>query len=151
MKWGLKVSLKYSTPPSDLRVSRSRTLLYTAASQISLILSAGPRFPASSTVRSNQSSMSSSYLYHEVGPSKSAGFLTLIPFDAVYWSVVSTRHAPPNDSAKEKFEKPGTSTKSSSQSLIGEQPIYNKTPFFTRSSITNAPLPLCGCESVVCV
>ena len=128
MKWSLKVSLKYSTPPSDLRVSRSRTPLYTAASQISLILSAGPRFPASSTVRSNQSSMSSSNLNHEVGPSKSAGFTTLIPFDAVYWSVVFARHAPPNDSAEERFEKLGTSTKSSSQSPIGEQPFLQQDP-----------------------
>ena len=73
MKWGLNVSLKYLTPSSALRDSRLRSPCCVSASPTSLFFSAGPRFPASSTVRSSQSSISSSYLNQEVDPSKSGG------------------------------------------------------------------------------
>ena len=39
---------------------------------------------------------------------------TVIPLDAVHWSVASARYAPSNDSANEKFEKLWTSMESSS-------------------------------------
>ena len=55
MKWCLKVSLKYLTPSSALRGSWLRSPLYISASPTSLFLSAGPRFPFPSTVRSNLS------------------------------------------------------------------------------------------------
>ena len=57
---------------------------------------------------------SSQHLNHEVDPSKSGGTFTVIPLDAVQWSVASARYAPPNDSDKERFEKIGTSIESSS-------------------------------------
>ena len=68
-QWSLKVSFKYLTPSSARRDARSRSPLHIAASPTSLFLNAGSRLPASSCVRSNQSSISSSYLNHEVGPS----------------------------------------------------------------------------------
>ena len=73
MKRGPKVFLKYLTPSSPRCDSRPRTPLYIDASPTSLLFSAGPRFLASSCVRSNQSSTSFSHLNHEVDPSKSGG------------------------------------------------------------------------------
>ena len=75
----------------------SRSLLYIDASPTSLFFNPGPRVPVSSCVRSSQSSMSSSYLNHEVDPSKSGGIFTPIPMDA-----------------DERFEKLWTPVKSSS-------------------------------------
>ena len=84
MKWGLKVFLKYLTPSSDLRDSRPRSPLYIDVSPTSLFFNAGPRFPASSCVRSSQSSMSSSHLNQEVDTSKSGGIFTVLPLDAAH-------------------------------------------------------------------
>ena len=70
-----------------------------AASPTSRSFSASPRFPASSTVRSSQSPISSSHLNHEVDPSKSGEIFTVIPLEAVHWFVDSARYAPTNDSA----------------------------------------------------
>ena len=62
MKWSLNVSLKYLTPLAALKGSPSRSPLYISASPTSRFFSVGPRFSASSTVRSNQSSINSSCL-----------------------------------------------------------------------------------------
>ena len=51
------------------------------------------------------------------GPVKVWWHFTVIPLDAVHWSVASAQYAPSNDSANEKFEKLWTSMESS----IGEQ------------------------------
>ena len=55
-----------------------------SASSTSRFFSAGPRFSASTTGRSNQSSINSSYLNQEVGPSKSGGIFVVIPHPAVH-------------------------------------------------------------------
>ena len=57
MMWGLEVSLKYLTPSAALRDSRSRSPWYISTSPVSLFFSVSPRFSASSTVKSNQSSI----------------------------------------------------------------------------------------------
>ena len=46
MKWGLNVSLKYLTPSTVFRDSRSRSPLYISASPTKWFLSAGPRLEA---------------------------------------------------------------------------------------------------------
>ena len=94
MKWCLNVSLKYLTPSSALRDSRLRSPLCISPSPTSLFFSAGPRFPASTTVRSSQSSIS----YQEVDPSNGVGMFVVIPLAAVHWSVDSARYAPTIDS-----------------------------------------------------
>ena len=99
MKWSLKVSWKYLTPSSALRDSRLRSNLYFSAIPTSLCFSAGPRLLTWSTARSSQSSISSSYLKHEVGPSKSGGIFVVIPLAAVQWSDDSARYAPTAESA----------------------------------------------------
>ena len=83
MKGSLNVSLKYLTPSVALRDSRSSSPLYISASPTSRLFSAGPCFVSSSTVRSNQSSINSSYFNQDVGPSKSGGFCVVIPLPAV--------------------------------------------------------------------
>ena len=68
------VSRKYLTPSSAFRDSRLRSpFTRFCNSEISLFFSAGPRWLTSSTVRSSQSSISSSYLNQELDPSKSCG------------------------------------------------------------------------------
>ena len=99
MKWGLKVSWKYLTPSSALRDSRLRSPWNFSAIPTSLCFSAGPRLLTWNTARSSQSSISSSYLNHEVGPSKSGGIFVVIPLAAVQWSDDSARYAPTADSA----------------------------------------------------
>ena len=98
MKWSLKVSLKYLTPSSALRGSWLKSPLCISASPTSLFLSAGPRFPFPSTVRSNLSALSSSYRNQDVDPSKSGGIFVVIPLSAVHGSVDSARYAPTKDS-----------------------------------------------------
>ena len=63
------VFLKYLTPSVALRDSRLRSPLCISASPTSRFFSAGPRSVTSSTVRSNQSSINSSYLNQDVDPS----------------------------------------------------------------------------------
>ena len=135
MKRRPKVFLKYLTPSSPRCDSRSRTPLYIDASPASLLFSTGPRFPALSCVRSNQSYTSFSHLNHEVGPSKSGGIFTVVLLGAVQWSVASARHAPPDELADERFEEIWTPIESSSQSLTGEQQFHNKTSFVTGPSV----------------
>ena len=74
---GLNVSLKYLTPSSTVRDSRSRSPLYVSASPTSLFFSAGPC--VSSTVRSNQSSINFSFLNQDVDPPKSGQIFVAIP------------------------------------------------------------------------
>ena len=94
MKWRLKVFLKYLTPSSALRDSQLGSPLRISASPTNLFFSAGSRFLASSTVSSNQSSISSSYLNQDVGPSKSGGIFVVIPLPAAHCSDDSARYAP---------------------------------------------------------
>ena len=61
-KWSLNVFLKYLTPSVALRKARLSSPLYISASPTTRLFSAGPRFVSSSIVRSNQSSINSSYL-----------------------------------------------------------------------------------------
>ena len=82
-KWGLNVFLKHLTPSVALRDSRLSSPSYISASPTSRFFSAGPRFVSSSTVRSNQSSINSSYLNQDVDPSESGGFFVVIPLPAV--------------------------------------------------------------------
>ena len=82
MKWDLNLSLKYLTPSAVFRCSQSTSPLNTSASPTSLFFSFGPRFSASSTVRSNQSSINSSYLNQNVDPSKRDGIFVVIPLPA---------------------------------------------------------------------
>ena len=103
MKWGLNVSMKYLTPSSALRDSRLRSPLCICASPTCLFFSAGLRFPASSTVRSSQSSISSSYLNQEVDTSKNGGDFVVIPLAAVHCYVDSARYAATIDSASMFF------------------------------------------------
>ena len=70
MKWSLNVFLKYLTPSVALRDSRLSSPLYISASPTSRLFSACPRFVSSNTVRSNQSSINSSYLNQDVDPLK---------------------------------------------------------------------------------
>ena len=72
------------TPWTAFRGSRSRSHLHNSASSKSLFFSVGPRFSASSTARSNQSLINSSYLIQDVDPSKSGGIFVVNPLPAVY-------------------------------------------------------------------
>ena len=64
-----------------------------------MFLSPCPRFgSSSSTVRSNQSSINSSYLNQDVDKSESGGFFVVIPIPAEKSNVDSARYAPANDS-----------------------------------------------------
>ena len=72
--------------------------LCVSASPTSLFLSAGPLFISSSTVRSNQSSINSSYLNQDVDRSASGGIFVVIPLPAEKSNVDSARYAPANDS-----------------------------------------------------
>ena len=72
MKWGLNVFLKCLTPSVALGDSRSNSSLYISASPTSRF-TAGLRFVFSSTVRSNHSSINSSYSNQDVDPSRSGG------------------------------------------------------------------------------
>ena len=92
------VSQQYLTPLAALRYSRLSNPLYGSASTNSLFFRAGPRLSASSTGRSNQSSINSSYSNQDVDPSKRGGILSVILLLAVYRSVDSTRYAPTKDS-----------------------------------------------------
>ena len=82
MKWGLNVFQKYLAPQVALRDSWLRSPLCISASLTSRFFS-GPRFVSSSTVRSNQSSINSSYLNQDVDPSKIGGFFVVIPLPGV--------------------------------------------------------------------
>ena len=102
---------------SGRRESRSRSPLCISASPTSLFLSARARLLASSTVRSSQSSICSSYLNPEVYPLKSGGIFVVIPHAAVHWSGDSERYAPTKESAFSlvfSVERVGRSSRSSS-------------------------------------
>ena len=98
MKWGLKIFLKYIHPSVALRDSRLRSPSYISASPTSRFFSAGPCFVSSSTARPNQSSINSSYLNQDVGPSKSGGIFCFDSTSCVYCYVDSARYAPTSDS-----------------------------------------------------
>ena len=70
MKWGLNLSLKYLTPSAAFRGCGSRSFLCISASPTSLFFSVAPGFSASSTLRSNQSSINSTFLNQDVDPSE---------------------------------------------------------------------------------
>ena len=157
MKWGLKVFLKYLTPSVTLRDSRSSSPLYISASPTSRFFSAGPRFVSSSTVRSNQSSINSSYLNQDVDPAKSSGLFVVIPLRAEESNVDSARYAPTNDFLHSFLYSDGRSPKIPSQSLIGTQtkpthagPCSRQDPLLLPRN-NRAPLPLCGCWYVLFV
>ena len=83
MKSCLNVFLKYLTPSAGLRYSRSRRASYKTASPTRPLFSAGPRFPASSTARSSQSSISSSNLNQDIISLKCGGIFAMIPLETV--------------------------------------------------------------------
>ena len=114
MKWGLNVFLKYLTPSVALRNSRLTCPLYISASPTSRFFSAGPRFVSSSTVRSNQSSINSSYLNQDVDLSKKDRFCVVIPVPAACCTVDSARYAPTNDYFDSSLYSDGKSPKTSS-------------------------------------
>ena len=118
MKWCLNIFLKYFTPSVALRDSGKSSPLYMSASPTSRFFSSGPRFVSSSTVKSNQSSINSSYLNQDVDPSKSGGIFVVIPLPAVFCHVDSARYAPINDTVDASLYSDGKSPKSSSPSLI---------------------------------
>ena len=146
------------TPPAALRDSQICRPLCRSASPTSLFFSAGPRFSASSTVRSNQSSIISSYLNQDVDPSKR--WIAVIPLPAVYRSVDSARYAPTVDSASFSLFPAGKSSRSSSQSFIidiveilQQYPltrdlVHDKILFFNK---TTSSATICGCEHVLSV
>ena len=105
-------------PSSALRDSRLRSPLYFSAIPKSLFFSAGPHLLASSTVRSSQSSISSSYLNQEVNQSKSGGFFQVIPLAAVHSSVDCAQNAPTIASAVLFGFSVGKSSRASSSSVI---------------------------------
>ena len=128
MKWGLNVSLKYLTPSCALRDSRLRSSLCISASPTSLFFTAGPRLLPSSTVRSNQSSISSSHLNQEVTPLNSGGIFVVISLAAVHWSVDSARYAPTKDSTGIVFRRFGSQCDLPHHSLLKELRSHQDLP-----------------------
>ena len=106
--------MKYLTPSCVVRGFRFISSLFIDAFPASQVIIAGPRFPASNYIRCIQSSMSFSYLNHEVDLSQSGGSFTITPLTVDHCSVASARYAPYNELAEEIFEKLWTSIKSSS-------------------------------------
>ena len=90
MKWSLNVFLKYLTPSVALRDSLLSSPLYISASPTSRLFSAGPRFVSSNTVRSNQSSINSSYLNQDVDPLKKKRLAFVLWFHSLLYIIMST-------------------------------------------------------------
>ena len=118
IKSDLNVSLKFLTPAATLTDSRSSSPLCNFAFPTNLFFSAGPRFPTSSTVRSNQSSINSSYLHQDVGLPKRSGIFAVNQLLAVKRSVDFTRFDPIMDSAGFSLFSGGEPSRSSSESFI---------------------------------
>ena len=160
MKWGLNVPLKYLTPSSALRDSRLRSPLCISASSTSLFFSAGPRFPASSTVRSRQSSISSTYLNQEVGPINNVGFFSTCSGPLICWFCTINTTIDSTGLFVFSSENVEKSSKSSSWSLIIsivetlnnthlKEPCTRQDPLLLVT--ISAPSPLCGCYFVLSV